>query len=76
MAVSREKLLEKLKELSPEDRNVFRDVLAEIDPAKPDDDRDPESFLSPEEVKELKDILKKRTTKKKGILETLDSLIS
>ena len=65
MAMDKEKLIEKLKGLSPEDKTLFREALQEAEPV---------SFLSVEEVSTIRKMLERKGKKGKGILETLDSL--
>jgi hypothetical protein len=64
-ALEKEKLIEKLKGLTPEERSIFREAVYECDP---------ESSLSTEEISTLRELLKKGKGKKKGILDAIDSL--
>ncbi len=63
MAIDKEKLLEKLKALSPEDKATFREALQETEP---------DSFLSVDEVSTIRKMLAGKG-KRKGILDAIDS---
>lgn len=64
MALDKGKLVEKLKGLSPEEKTLFREALQETDP---------DGFLSLDEVSTLRKMLASKG-KKKGLLDTIDSL--
>jgi len=65
MALDKKQIVEKLKNLSPEDKALFREALQETDP---------EGFLSVEEVLTFREMLAKRKEKKKGLLSEIDAL--
>jgi len=67
--MDKSKILERLKNASPEERAALREALAEVEP-----DTTPAIF-SEEEVNILKSFIERSKKKKgKGFLETLDSL--
>jgi hypothetical protein len=65
MGFDKEKFAEKLKQLSPEDKALFREALQEAEP---------DGFLSVEEVSTIRQMLAKGKGKKKGVLQTLDEI--
>jgi DNA-directed RNA polymerase specialized sigma54-like protein len=64
MALDKEKIMERFKSLSPEDKTLFREAIQETDP---------EGFLSLEEVSTIREMLAKSKKKKKGVLDEIDS---
>jgi len=75
MAIDKGKLVEKMKGMSEEEKGLFLEAVSEAFPKSPEETSE---VLSGEEIKSIREILagsKKRGEKKKGFLETLDSLL-
>jgi len=72
MAIDKAKLIEKMKNATPEERSLFREALLEVEPPENSD------VLSGEEILSLREILasmkKKREKKPKGFLDAIDEI--